>query len=160
MDGVTIRPMCREDLDEVDRIERTNFSTPWRMEDFAGYLTEKNAVFLTAEENGEVAGYIGAILTDYEGDITNVSVRPDRMHRGIGTALVSEILTRIDARGVGRMFLEVRRSNVNAIRLYSEAGFAEAGLRKHYYRLPDEDAIVMMRERAGSGSDRSPEEER
>jgi ribosomal-protein-alanine N-acetyltransferase len=160
MSGILIRPMSREDLDEVDRIERTNFSTPWRTADFAGYLKEKNAIFLTASEDNEVIGYIGAILTDYEGDITNVSVRPDRMHRGIGTMLVREILSEIDARGVVRMFLEVRRSNANAIRLYSEAGFISVGVRKNYYRLPDEDAIVMARDRMAGDPGRNSEESR
>lgn len=144
---IRIRPMCRDDLDMVDGIERTNFSTPWRVNDFAGYLVDRNAIFLAAEENDEVVGYIGSILTEYEGDITNVSVRPDQMHRGIGTMLVNELLTETDARGVARMFLEVRRSNAHAIRLYQGAGFVRVGVRKNYYRRPDEDAIVMARGR-------------
>ncbi|MCI1328358.1 MAG: ribosomal protein S18-alanine N-acetyltransferase [Lachnospiraceae bacterium] len=159
MEHIEIRPMRREDLYEVERIERTNFSTPWRLIDFAGYLADKNAIFLAASGDGGVVGYIGAILTDYEGDITNVSVRPDRMHRGIGTMLLGELLSRIDARGVARMFLEVRQSNAHAIRLYSEAGFVCVGTRKNYYRLPDEDAIVMARDRMAGGPDHHREDD-
>jgi ribosomal-protein-alanine N-acetyltransferase len=45
------------------------------------------------------------------------------------------------------MFLEVRPSNPNAIKLYQSLGFNEIGRRKDYYpaRKGREDALVMAR---------------
>lgn len=147
MGSVTVRRMEKADLPEVVRIENENFSTPWRADDFAEYMVGDYAIFLVAEENGAIAGYIGAILSRFEGDITNVSVSPERMHEGIGTLLVSELLKRTDERRVDRIFLEVRPSNRHAIRLYEKARFQQVGVRKRYYRLPVEDALVMVRDR-------------
>jgi ribosomal-protein-alanine N-acetyltransferase len=41
------------------------------------------------------------------------------------------------------VYLEVRRSNVAAIAMYHRAGFAAVSVRKDYYRMPAEDAVVM-----------------
>lgn len=141
-----IRPMRGSDLDEVAEIEKENFSVPWKKEDFSGYIDFAYAIFLTAEEDGKVAGYIGAIVTDEEGDIVNVSVRPDRMGAGLGTALVRCLLHETDGRGIARVFLEVRESNERAIRLYEAAGFRQVGIRKDYYQKPTEDALLMRRD--------------
>ena len=44
-----------------------------------------------------------------------------------------------------RLFLEVRSRNVPAIKLYTAYGFKEIGIRKNYYKDPQDDAIVMLR---------------
>jgi len=41
--------------------------------------------------------------------------------------------------------LEVRESNIAALKLYKRAGFKITGRRKHYYNKPDEDAIIMSK---------------
>ena len=46
-------------------------------------------------------------------------------------------------RGVERMTLEVRPSNLPARRLYERLGFVEIGIRKGYYQDNNEDAILM-----------------
>ena len=45
-----------------------------------------------------------------------------------------------------RCLLEVRWSNVPAIRLYENEGFIKEGIRKSYYSNPVEDAIIMIKE--------------
>jgi ribosomal-protein-alanine N-acetyltransferase len=42
--------------------------------------------------------------------------------------------------------LEVRAGSGGAIALYSGLGFVVAGLRKGYYKEPDEDAVMMRLE--------------
>jgi ribosomal-protein-alanine N-acetyltransferase len=41
--------------------------------------------------------------------------------------------------------LEVRKSNLPAIKLYKKLGFVEAGIRKDFYTKPLEDAIIMWK---------------
>ena len=54
---------------------------------------------------------------------------------------------------MGEAFLEVRPSNVSAIRPYQRIGFEQIGIRRGYYQAPDgrEDAIVLKRELAAPG---------
>ena len=47
------------------------------------------------------------------------------------------------ARGATALTLEVRPSNHGAQELYRRFGFAPAGMRKLYYRDPDEDGLIM-----------------
>lgn len=142
---MTIREMTFEDLDQVMIIERENFSVPWTEEGFFTYLLRMDALFLVAEEADQVLGYCGVIMAADEGDITNVSVRKDCQGRGIGSALVTELIQRTGQAGINTLFLEVRAGNRTARSLYEKMGFEHMGIRKDYYTNPTEDAVTMSR---------------
>ena len=140
-----IRRMVLSDLPEVERIEQENFSRPWTAEDYQGFLDREDADFLVAVVDGRIVGYIGEYGLPDEGDITNVSVDRRYRNRHIGTCLVSGLIQTAGARGIRKIFLEVRESNAPAIRLYENAGFRKTGVRRTYYTSPVEDAVLMMR---------------
>ena len=82
-----------------------------------------------------------------EREILNVAVDPGQRRKGVARALLMRELTHERehelARGPVRWFLEVRASNVAAIRLYETVGFEHCGRRPGYYQQPAEEAIVM-----------------
>ena len=80
-----------------------------------------------------------------EGDITNVVVDESCRGRGLGRGLVSRLLEEGKARGIRAFTLEVRVGNAGAIRLYEELGFRSEGVRKGFYDLPKEDALIMWK---------------
>ena len=94
-------------------------------------------------EDPDILGYAGVLMVPDECDITKISVRGDQRRQGIGRALLEELQRRLPAFGVRKIFLEVRKSNTAAVRLYESCGFAAVGERKKYYAEPVEDAIVM-----------------
>jgi len=144
---MNVREMTWDDLDQVMVIEKENFSVPWTEMGFFTYLMREDALFLVAEDEEEqVLGYCGVIIAMDEGDITNVSVKKELQGRGIGKALVQEMIERTVARGVHTLFLEVRESNQAAIALYEKQGFERMGIRKKYYTDPVEDGITMSRQ--------------
>ena len=49
-------------------------------------------------------------------------------------------------RGISRFTLEVRVGNKTALHLYESLGFVSAGIRKNFYDLPKEDAVIMWKE--------------
>jgi ribosomal-protein-alanine N-acetyltransferase len=59
--------------------------------------------------------------------------------------MLEHLMERAAAGGVNEAFLEVRPSNLAAIRLYQRLGFEQIGIRRGYYQAPDgrEDAIVL-----------------
>ena len=59
--------------------------------------------------------------------------------------MMNELLSRAGERGVCSAFLEVRKSNEAAKRLYEKLGFEEAGIRKNFYEFPKEDAVIMWK---------------
>ena len=130
----------------VAELEKICFSDPWSENSVASELKNKLALWLVAEEEGQVAGYIGSQTCGDESDVMNVAVHPDFRRRGIAEALVkslTEELKKIESRCLA---LEVRASNVPAIALYEKLGFEEIGRRKNYYRNPREDALIMRKE--------------
>lgn len=48
-------------------------------------------------------------------------------------------------RNIRFLTLEVRASNVPAIRLYRGYGYGEVGRRPHYYSRPQEDALLLTK---------------
>jgi ribosomal-protein-alanine N-acetyltransferase len=80
-----------------------------------------------------------------EAHILNLCVREEFRIVGFGRRLLEHMLERASASGISEAFLEVRPSNLAAIRLYQRLGFEQIGIRRGYYQAPDgrEDAIVL-----------------
>lgn len=140
-----IREMQIDDLEQVMVIENENFSVPWTETGFFSFLIRQDAMFLVAEEDGQVLGYCGVLTVLDEGDITNVSVDKKYQGQGIGKALVRGLIDKTVEAGVTTLHLEVRKSNESAIALYEKMGFEKTGIRKNYYEAPAEDGILMSR---------------
>ena len=130
----------------VAELEKLCFSEPWSENSVASELKNKLALWLVAEEEGRVAGYIGSQTCGEESDVMNVAVHPDFRRRGIAEALINDLVEQLNAIGSHSLTLEVRASNVPAISLYEKLGFAEVGRRKNYYRNPKEDALILRKE--------------
>ncbi len=130
----------------IAQLESICFSCPWSENSVASELTNALSLWLVAEEDGRVAGYIGSQTVCEESDMMNVAVHPDFRRRGIGEALVKALETELRARGSHCLTLEVRASNAPAIALYEKLGFSQVGLRKNYYRDPKEDALILRKE--------------
>ncbi|MDD6056734.1 MAG: ribosomal protein S18-alanine N-acetyltransferase [Clostridiales bacterium] len=142
---IAVREMCEKDIEAVSALEAEVFSRPWSSNAFLAALHAKNAVFLIAEEAGDIFGYIGMYFAVDEGEITNVAVSPGRRTQGIGTSLIHEMIRQAKRRALANLVLEVRVSNDAAVGLYEKNGFVKLGIRKGFYDLPKEDAYLMRR---------------
>lgn len=138
---MTVVPMEERHLDTLAEIEKACFHTPWS----ADMLREElgKGIFLVAEQDGAVAGYVGCQTVLDEGYITNVAVSPDCRRQGIGRALVGALASHARGQGLSFVTLEVRASNAPALALYEGAGFRRVGVRKNFYTAPAEDAVLM-----------------
>jgi [ribosomal protein S18]-alanine N-acetyltransferase len=99
--------------------------------------------FLVATADDDVAGYAVAHYGGDEGEILNLGVGAAHRRRGMGRALIEEMLRTLGRRGVRSAYLEVRESNNAAQRLYEALGFTKVGRRTRYYRRPVEDAVIL-----------------
>lgn len=140
-----ITDACERQLDAIEAIERECFSTPWTRDQLATQLSGERHVFLAAEVDGQVAGYVGMMHVLDEGYISNVAVGGEFRRRGIGDALIEALLSRCESLGLVFVTLEVRRSNAPARALYEKHGFVAVGERRNYYEQPREDAVLMTK---------------
>lgn len=145
MSEIIIRNMQAEDLTEVCRIEKENFSLPWSEKSFLESMERDDTVFLTALIGEEIAGYIGCYCIAGTGEITNVAVDAAHRRKGIGGMLLEKLYEKGAVLETCEFFLEVRESNEAAIALYSRQGFVKEGIRKNFYEKPVENAVIMWK---------------
>ncbi len=132
-------------LPQIEELEKQCFSMPWTWEQLMSQLPDDGHEFLAAEEDGKVLGYVGMMTVLDEGYISNVAVDPAVRRQGIGDLLIEELLARAEIRALSFVTLEVREHNEPAIELYRKHGFVPVGLRKNYYTLPVENALLMTK---------------
>ena len=93
-----------------------------------------------------MTGYLVYWLVQDEMHILNLAVAPAWRRKGIARKLVLPASKRACKKGAAKAFLEVRASNREAQKLYSSLGFTGSSVRRGYYDLPVEDAVVMTLE--------------
>jgi [ribosomal protein S18]-alanine N-acetyltransferase len=136
--------MRRRDLRQVMAIERVVFPEPWSTAIFTSELALRTGrAYRVAREGRDVVGYFGLMFVDDEAHLTTVAVTPEHQHRGLGTALLAAAAGIARDHGARHLTLEVAAGNERAQALYRRFGFAPVGVRKGYYQLTGEDAVVM-----------------
>lgn len=145
LSGLSIRPMAASDLDEVLEIERQSFPKPWTRSMFESELKNPVSFSMVLKTKSGVKEKLAAYMVYWvvhgEAHILNIAVAPAYRRRGAAELLLGTALEQMRRNLVFEVFLEVRRSNEAARRLYGNFGFRESFERKNYYG--DEDAIVM-----------------
>ena len=130
----------------IVEIEKLCFSDPWSEASIGSELKNKLSLWVVAEDNGKVAGYVGSQTVLGEADMMNLAVHPDYRRQGIGEQLVLQLIQRLREQGSHILILEVRASNAPAISLYEKLGFVQVGRRPNYYYKPKEDALILRKE--------------
>jgi len=141
---VKIRPVDPKDFKSIWLIERLSFKTPYSRS-LLRYLMQCSHVFLVAELEGKVVGYVCGVIERREqvlGHIFSIAVHPEYRRMRIGTALMIEAINMLKRRGAQKIYLECRVSNIAAIKLYEKLGFRVTKRIKSYYR-DGEDAYIM-----------------
>ncbi|NIP58091.1 MAG: ribosomal protein S18-alanine N-acetyltransferase [Gemmatimonadetes bacterium] len=145
-EDLRIRPMEHGDVARVAELESEAFTNPWKPRTFRRLLERPGPELWVAELPGAgVVGYFVLWVAHEEGELANLAVAPEHRRRGIGSALLDRVLERARDGGVRSLFLEVRVSNDEAVRLYEGRGFEVIAEREAYYDRPKEDALVMMK---------------
>lgn len=143
---IEITTMKGRHVEEVAALEQISFSEPWSEQAFWDTLDNEEYIYLVALFEDKVVGYAGCVISLDEGSVTNIAVHKNYRKIGIGEELMLQLRKQLALRAVKQIFLEVRESNVAARILYRKCGYEEMGLRKNFYRKPDEDGIVMRLE--------------
>tara|TARA_B100000795_G_scaffold227859_1_gene184337 strand:- start:689 stop:1138 length:450 start_codon:yes stop_codon:yes gene_type:complete len=139
-----IYSFTKEDLDGVVKIENRCHLTPWTNKNFIDSYDTKN-VFKVLKNETDIIGYYIALFASDECELLNITVKSGLQKKGFGQLLLEDLLNECRKKNIVNIFLEVRRSNSLAIRLYENNGFNEVGVRNNYYQNRDgkEDAILM-----------------
>ena len=113
---------------------------------FEREIEAKNSYKRVIRISGSVIAYIVTWTIHDEVHILNIAVHPDFRKIGIGEMLLRDCLGYSKNNKMKYAILEVRTSNIGAIKLYEKIGFRTLRVRKNYYSDTREDAFVMMYE--------------
>ena len=144
MSEITIKKAEQCHVPQIAEIERNYIPQPWSEAAFAAALDDEKAVTLAAFGGDVLCGFITGVYLLDTADIYSVAVSADYRGKGIGKRLLEEFFDQLpeDVKNVG---LEVRESNIPAIKLYESFGFERVGLRKNFYQDPRENAVLMTK---------------
>lgn len=146
---IELTRMRRRHLRKVLVIEASVYPRPWSASLFLSELAQRNSrTYLVARHLGEVVGYGGIMFTRREAHVTNIAVSPSFHGQKVGTRLLLALVTEAVARASDTISLEVRVSNDAAQNMYEKFGFSIEGVRKGYYVETNEDAYVMVVDKA------------
>ena len=146
-----MRAMTPGDVDAVLAIEQAVQRFPWTRGNFADALNCGYDCRVDEAGDGTIRGYVILMPAAGEAELLTIGVAQAGQRKGLGRALLAEMLEAARAKNMRRVFLEVRASNVAAIALYRSAGFDRIGERRGYYRNEggSDDALVMACELTG-----------
>ena len=140
-------PMNERDLDTVAALEAALQVFPWSRGNFADSLETGYDCWLMRAD-GQLLGFAVMMMAFDEAELLNIGIVAQRQREGLGSRFMEYLFELARHRGVQRMFLEVRPSNISALALYQRSGFVQSGLRVDYYPAPDgrEDALMLERD--------------
>ena len=144
MVNIKISQMQLSDLTLIENILETDFDDFWNYNVLKSELENQNSKYLVAKIDNQIVGFAGIISILDEAEILNIVVHKKFRNRKIGSLLLESIIELAFSLNLKIINLEVRQSNIPAIKLYEKYGFEICGLRKKYYNNT-EDAILMRK---------------
>lgn len=133
---VLVRPMRQQDRSDLIGIYGRAFDEPYPAPAFDNLAETPGAWVLLAQAGpgGGAMGFVIARCVFGEGEILSIAVDPALQGCGAGKALMRAADAVLLGQAGESVFLEVAVDNASARGLYDQAGFAEVGRRKGYYR--------------------------
>ena len=144
---VAIDLMKKKDLPEILAIEKESFKSPWSEGMFRDELNVNHSQCLVARigqgEKSIIGGYIIFWIVADEAHLHNLAVKKEFRKQGLAQRFM-DVMKEISSQvGLKTQTLEVRESNLEAIKLYRKCGFVVKGRRPLYYTDTQEDALIM-----------------
>lgn len=128
-----IRWLIRRDLAEVVEIEEDVFEYPWTEHDFVCTLRNRNIIGMVAEVEDRVAGYMIYCLHKNRLHLINLAVARPYWRHGVGTALVSRLISKLSQQRRRAITTEVRETNLPAQLFFKRLGLAATCVMAQYY---------------------------
>lgn len=145
MQNILIRSMQPNDVQAVTQIEQRVQTHPWTAQQFLESVESYQSTVI--EQQNQILGFCILQPVLDEANLLLMAIHPEFQGQGLGYQLLEKSIELLKNHPV-QIFLEVRESNLGAIKLYEKSGFHQIDLRRNYYPKPDgtrEHAIIMVK---------------
>lgn len=142
--AVRLRPFEHRDLGQVYNLACRALNETYSITVFTDLCTYWPGGLIVLEEGGDIIGFVfGIMVSRAEARILMLAVEPPHRMRGLGSLLYRSFERECANKGMKTVGLEVRVSNLPAIRFYQKLGFQITGRIDSYY-TNGEDAYRMQ----------------
>jgi ribosomal-protein-alanine N-acetyltransferase len=133
--GLSVRPATWADRAAIIATDTAAFSSPWQMSPELIELAIDRADYLSvAELAGQIAGYQLCTPSHPGAHLARLAVLPQHQGRGIGGALLAELLDHYGQRGAREITVNTQDTNAASLKLYQRYGFVTTGARFPVYQ--------------------------
>jgi len=123
-----IRRMNEDDLTHIELLDELAFEPIWHNSINALLKAFKQAAYATVvTDGGKVIGYQISTQNFLGGHLARLAVHPDFRGRGLGKALVCNLIQKLGEMGAQRVTVNTQSDNLASLALYKELGFQETG---------------------------------
>lgn len=134
--GVAIRAMKVEDLTEVVEMDAAAFEPLWRNSLEALSKAYAQASYASvADDRSRLIGYQLSTSAPFGTHLARLAVRPEAQRRGVGEALVLDLLAQIPSGFDQRVTVNTQANNTASLGLYQRLGFHRTGERYPVYQM-------------------------
>jgi [ribosomal protein S18]-alanine N-acetyltransferase len=144
MEFIQIKKTDSGIIKKIYDIEKKCFDIPWKKKDIESEIKKKNSFSYILKEENNVIGYILSTAIYDEMNINKLCINPHYRQLGFGKKLMKEILHSAEKNEITKIFLEVKKINIIAIKLYTHFGFHINRIR-HYGKSEEETAYEMIK---------------
>jgi [ribosomal protein S18]-alanine N-acetyltransferase len=126
--GIQIRPMNAQDMTVVARIDLAAFGWFWHNTIDSLQRARLQAVSATvAEDDSGVVGYQLSTGNPLGAHLARLGVQPEAQGRGVGSALISDLIQQLGSRSLVRLSVNTQSDNLASLALYKKIGFDHTG---------------------------------
>ncbi len=140
--SIIIKKTGIDDLEMLYKIEKECFTLEaFSKKQIKSLLQAPNSISLLAEINGEIVGFIIALIYEGKsekiGHVFTLDVASNTRKKGVGLKLLDSLEHILVEQRVNVCYLEVKVDNVAARELYRKIGYVEIRFLKGFYRGGD-----------------------
>jgi ribosomal-protein-alanine N-acetyltransferase len=134
--GFSIRPMFTYDLQAVTDVDASAFDLLWQNSHSALSSAYRQAMLASVVElNEELVAYQISTRSALGIHLARLAVRPGLQGRGVGQALVEDLMSQAARRGIFHLSVNTQSDNAASLALYKKNGFIETGTCYPVYQL-------------------------
>jgi len=128
--------MMAFDLPAVAEVDKSAFELLWQNDLPTLERAYPQAVWAAvAEMDGQVVGYQLSTRNPLGVHLARLAVRPEMQGKGLGYALVADLIQHASQHGVTHITVNTQNDNATSLALYQRMGFRETGERYPVYQF-------------------------
>ena len=135
--SLIIEPFTTQSLNKICDVLEIEFDNFWNYNILKSELENTSSIYLCCKQDDEIIGFAGISIVLDTAELNNIVIRKNKRGQGYSSFLLKMLIKSAKSHGCNKINLEVSSKNIIAIKLYTNFGFKQVGLRPGYYRGVD-----------------------